>query len=421
MSGPVMDRQFPGDLSRYLESETPWAEGLLRKCISFPSIPGEEAGVMGFLQDTLRSLGGETTEMPIGEDLRGDADFVANPSNTPYSSRPNLLNRRKGARGGRSLIVCGHADVAPGTGEGAFSPRTENGYIFGRGACDDKGPLVAWLLALKALDHFRVQLDGDVETHVVIEEEVGGNGALSLIQSGRKADGVVVLEPSDLDVHPACRGALWFRIEVEGRSTHMATIQEGVNAAKEAIAVIQSLEKYEGRLLADSRDNPLFARYERPVMVNIGMLHSGDWPSTLPALATIEGGVGFLPNRSLAVVRREVEEAIVEGTGSWVRDHFRVSFDRLRNEAYQIDPEHPLVKAMEAACRDAGMQPAIHGMSASCDARLYHHRGGMPVIVFGPGSLRDAHSAQEKVRISDVVKAAHALFCLTYRWGGWNG
>ena len=421
MKRRILDTHMLADLGSYLESQKQWAVSTLSSCIAFQSTSGNEVGVTPFLEEILRTLKGDTVAVPVPEELRDDSDFSQHSSAQPYSLRPNLVHRKKGSGNGRSLIVSGHSDVVPAAWEGAFSPCVKNGYLYGRGACDDKGPLVAWLLALKALEHFGVELEGDLETHVVIEEEVGGNGALSLIRAGRKADGVIVLEPSELHIHPACRGALWFRIDVEGRSTHMASIQDGVNAAMEAISVIQSLERYENRLLKDSRDQPLFSRYERPVMVNIGMFQSGDWPSTLPAHATIEGGVGFLPNRSLEVVRQEVADAILDGTGSWVRDHHRVSFDRLHNEAYQIPSEHPLVNAMVSSCEAAGLSSKVHGMSASCDARLYYHRGGMPVIVFGPGSLRDAHSEQEKVGIVDLVKAAQSLFCMTYHWGGWIG
>jgi acetylornithine deacetylase len=281
--------------------------------------------------------------------------------------------------------------------------------------------MVSALLALRTLDHFGIELAGDLETQLVIEEEVGGNGALALILAGRRADGVVVLEPSDLDIHPAGRGALWFRVDVAGRSTHMAYIREGVNAAKEAIKVIRALEQYEQRLIADSRDNPLFARYEQPVMVNIGMLHSGDWPATVPAQATIEGGVGFLPNRNLEIVKKEVQEAIVKGTDDWVRGHHQVSFGRLHNEAYQLEADHPLVAALQRACGDAEVEPVVCGMVASCDARLYYHRGGMSPVVFGPGTARYAHSREEQVRISDVQRAAESLVHLTRHWCGWAG
>ena len=138
-----------------------------------------------------------------------------------------------------------------------------------------QGPAVSGLLALRALDHLGIELCGDLETQVVIEEETGGNGALAVILAGRRADGVVVLECADMDVHPAGRGAIWFRIDVEGKSTHMAYIREGVNAVKEAFRIIQALERYEQRLIDTSRGNPLFARYEQPVMVNVGVVQSG--------------------------------------------------------------------------------------------------------------------------------------------------
>jgi acetylornithine deacetylase len=416
-----LDRALAADLSSYLASQEEWVTGVLARLISFKSTSGSEKEVTGFVKEVLGTLDGELIEVPVPGQLRGDPDYVANSSEQPYASRPNLVFRKQGRGNGRSLVVSGHTDVVPAGWDGAFSARRDGGYIYGRGACDDKGPLAAWLLALRALDQFGIVPSGDLETHVVIEEEVGGNGALTLITAGRKADGVIVLEPSELVIHPACRGALWFRIEVEGRSTHMASIQDGVNAATQAIAVIHSLERYEGRLMADSRGNPMFSRYERPVMVNIGVFTAGDWPSTLPAHAVIEGGVGFLPNRTLEVVRREVAEAVVDGTGPWVRDHHVVSFTRLHNEAYQVDPGHPLVKAMEAGCTAAGLPAVVHGMSASCDARLYYHRGGMPVCVFGPGTLKDAHSEQERIAVADILKAAGALVCMTHEWGGWGG
>jgi acetylornithine deacetylase len=346
-------------------------------------------------------------------------DYSPAPAQQPYSARPNLINLRRGKGGGRSLILCAHSDVVPADWPEAFTPRLEGDVLYGRGAADDKGPLVSGLLALRALDHFGIDLKGDLETHVVIEEETGGNGALALVLAGRRADGVLVLECADMDVHPAGRGALWFRVDIEGKSTHMAFIREGVNAASEAFKVIQALGRYEQRLIATSRDNPLFARYEQPVMVNIGMLSAGDWPATVPAHATIEGGVGFLPNRDLETVRREVAEAVLDQTGAWVRDHHQVSFTRLHNEAYQLPIDHPLAVAMYTGCQTAGLASEVCGMVASCDARLYYLRGGMAPVVFGPGFARYAHSRLEQIKISDVIGAAEALVYLTRNWCGW--
>jgi acetylornithine deacetylase len=408
------------ELRAYLDRQRGWVAETVSQLIAYPSISGKEQEITSFLEQLVGDMSGVLSKTAVPESLGADIDYSpALPDAQPYSARPNLINFRRGRGAGRSLIVCGHTDVVPADWAEAFTPRIEGDVIFGRGACDAKGPLAAGLLALRALDHLDIQLAGDLETHLVIEEEVGGNGALALLLEGRRADGVIVLEPSELAVHPAGRGALWFRIDIEGRSTHMAYIREGVNAAKEAIKVVQALERYEQRLIADSRGNPLFARYEQPVMVNIGMLNCGDWPASVPARATIEGGVGFLFNRSLEVVRREVTAAVLDGTGDWVRDHHRVSFERLHNEAYQLDADHPLPAALYAACGEAGITSEICGMVASCDARLYCHRGGMPAVVFGPGSARHAHGRHEQVKVSDILQAAEALVYLTRQWCGW--
>lgn len=416
-----MTQDLGREIQSYLEGQRAWVNQVLSQLIAIPSTAGNEQEVVAFLEEVLGRMGGELQKVPVGEGIQMDPDYSPAPAKSPYSTRPNLVNVRRGQGQGKDLIVCGHTDVVPADWDEAFTPRLEGDVLYGRGACDDKGPVAAWLLALRTLDHYGIQLGGDLETHLVIEEEVGGNGALAMILDGRRADGVVVLEPSELNIHPAGRGALWFRIDIEGRSTHMAYILEGVNAAKEAIKVIQALERYEGQLVEDSRGNPMFERYEQPVMVNVGMVHSGDWPATVPAQATIEGGVGFLPNRNLEKVKREVTAAILDGTGDWVRDHHRVSFDRLHNEAYQLAPDHPLVDALHRGCVDAGLDPEVCGMVASCDARLYYHRGDMPPVVFGPGSARHAHSRDEQIRVGDILLAAESLVHLTRHWCGWIG
>jgi acetylornithine deacetylase len=411
---------FARDLHAYLDTQRDWVVDVLSQLIAYPSTSGKEQEITAFIEALMSSMRGELWKLPVADSLKSDPDYSPTPAEQPYAVRPNLVNFRRGQGQGRSLIISGHTDVVPADWPDAFTPRLEGDVIFGRGACDDKGPVVAGLLALRALDHFNIQLLGDLETHLVIEEETGGNGALALVLGGRHADGVIVLEPSELNIHPAGRGALWFRVDIEGRSTHMAYIREGVSAVKEAIKVIQALERYERHLIADSRGNPMFARYEQPVMVNIGILNGGDWPSTVPARATIEGGVGFLPNRNLDIVRGEVAAAILDGTGDWLRDHHRLSFERLHNEAYQLEADHSLVLALRAACGEAGLSPEVCGMVASCDARLYYHRGGMPPLVFGPGTARHAHSRHEQIRVSDIMSAAEALVLLTRHWCGWG-
>jgi acetylornithine deacetylase len=239
-----------------------------------------------------------------------------------------------------------------------------------------------------------------------------------MILAGHIANAALVLEPTDLQIHPANRGAIWYRIRIKGKSAHMGRIREGISAHDKAMQVIEILRRYERRLIGESRGVPLFERYEQPVQLNVGIVRAGDWPATVPGECVIEGGVGFLPNKKMADVKWELEEAIRREADEWTREHFALDFPKLHNDAYQTDPEHPFVQAVAATCREAGLGSEVFGWNVSCDARLYHHRGKMPTVVFGPGDPAQAHAAGERISTAQIADAATATALLITRWCG---
>jgi len=95
-----------------------------------------------------------------------------------------------------------------------------------------------------------------------------------------------------------------------------------------------------------------------------------------------------------------------------------VVFEKLQNEAYATPEDHPAVAAFRdasVAVRGAG---EVTGFLASCDARLFYHRGRMPTIVFGPGDLLMAHSDIESIQMSDIVTAAKIVARFILSWCG---
>jgi acetylornithine deacetylase len=152
------------------------------------------------------------------------------------------------------------------------------------------------------------------------------------------------------------------------------------------------------------------------VQLNVGIVRAGDWPSTVPGECLLEGGVGFLPNKRLADVKRELEEALRAEADEWTREHFQLDFPKLHNDAYQTDPAHPFVQATAAACAEAGLKSEVFGWNVSCDARLYHHRGKMPTVVFGPGQISQAHATGEWIDVRQMGEAATAMALLVARW-----
>lgn len=405
------------DVPSLIAGATDEAADLLCSLIEFRSVAGDEAEVQKYLAGRLRGLGFDAHLVPIHAGIEADADYTPVPGHKGYEGRANVVAVIPGSGGGRSIILNSHTDVVPGTDD-LFAPRVEDGVIYGRGACDAKGQCVTIIMALNALKAAGVRLKGDVTAQFVVEEEAGGNGALSVIMDGYRADGAVILEGTGLRIAPSNRGAVWFKLEVEGKATHMGRWREGMNAIDETTAILDIMREYEKELVAGSHGDPLFPDPAGTVKVNLGTIHGGEWPSMVAPKCMVEGGIGFLPNKRLAEVRAEVRAAIEARASEWSKEHYKLTFDRLHNEAYRTDPEHPMVKALHASAEKVLGPTEVFGMTASCDARLFYHRGGMPTIVFGPSDISFAHAAHEQIRMADMVAAAQVLADFVMEWCG---
>ena len=407
------------DIRAAVEERAGQAREFLTDLIGLESVSGSESEAISLCLGKFAGAGCECTLAALSDDIKQDPEYSHPTDPVSYDGRANLVALRQGSGGGRSVILQTHIDIVPaGDWHDAFAPREEGDLIYGRGACDAKGHIAAIWLALSALEDMGVRLAGDVQAQIVVEEEFGGNGALALIRQGYKADAVIVCESTELQIHPANRGAIWFRIEIEGLPRHMGCKHEGISAIDLSYKVIQALYDYEKRIIADSANYPGFERYTNPVQVNVGMLHSGEWPSMVAANATIEGGVGFLPNRSMEQVKLEVGEVIEAIDDAWLREHYRLSFPRLHNDSYEIDHSHPAVLALHEACKATGLNSEILGWNVSCDARLYAKVGKMPTMVFGAGSILDAHAREEKIDFRDILKASEAIARFVMDWCG---
>jgi len=392
---------------------------LLIKLISYPSLVGQEDEIIGYLFDRFKALQVDVESIPYPDDLMEDEDYVHYDGERPLSQRKNLVITRKGGEEGRSVILQAHTDIVPAKDwKDAFKGRRDGDIIYGRGACDDKGEVALIYIIFKILDELDIELKGDLFAQIVTEEEVGGNGALALIKQGYRAEGVVILEGSDLQIQPANRGAIWFQIWVGGKSVHMGRIEEGVSAIDKAIQIIDIFRRYEKRLIEESKGYPLFERYERPVQMNIGIFNAGDWPSTVPGEVTMEGGIGFLPNKSMSQIKQDLIEAIESEGDEWLKSHYKIEFNKLRNDSYELSPTHPLVITLKNSCDMARLDSEVFGLNVSCDARLYAKRANLPTLVFGPGDIADAHSDSEHISLVDIQKAAKGLLIFLMNWCG---
>ncbi len=409
-SARILDRAVDGLLAD--------AGRLLEELIRIPSPVGGEREAQEFLHGWLSARGLACSLMEADPELESDPDYV--PCAADGRHAPNVRMSIGRSAGGRSLALNSHMDVVPPDDATGCTCTREEGLIRGRGACDAKGQVVTLCLAMLAVAESGVELCGECAGLSVVEEEAGGNGTLAWLRTGERTDGCVVLEPSGLAVHPANRGALWFRIEVRGRATHMGRWWEGRSAFEDLEKTLAEVRAYGEELVRRSRDVPLFPSDPSPVHVNIGVVRAGDWPSTVPARAEARGAVSLLPNASLAEVRAGLEEAVRRARERQGVEA-EVCFDGVANAPFALDASHPLSSLLAESVKQVRGRAEVSGYLASCDARLVYHRAGIPAVVFGPGDLRDAHSASEKISLEDIRDAARALARLITAWCGSPG
>ena len=199
------------DIKAAVENAAAEAREFLNDIIPIRSTPGNEHEVIALCGKQFASAGCKCDLVELTDDIVNDPEYSHPETPLAYKGRHNLAAKRAGTGGGRSVILQSHADVVPaGDWNEAFDVRQDGDYVIGRGACDAKGQIAAIWLALKALDDLHAQLSGDIHAQIVVEEEVGGNGALALIRQGYRADAVLIAEGTQLQVHPANRGAVWF-------------------------------------------------------------------------------------------------------------------------------------------------------------------------------------------------------------------
>jgi acetylornithine deacetylase len=382
-------------------------QSFLCDLMRFPSTPGQEAAAMDYLRAAVSNLGCEVTVCPLSNAIRQDRDYSDPIPDIEYDGRYCLRVRLPGSGGGQCVLFNTHIDVVPAS-EGmaeAFTPRVEQGIVYGRGACDAKGQAACLYALLRALRHER--LAGDAIVHFVVEEENGGNGSLAMARRGERADACVVLEPTDGHLYTSVRGAVWFRLVFRGKAGHSGTAgatRSALLLARDAMAV---LESYHADLLRASRGLRLFDGHPNPMPLTFGRLQAGNWPAAAPSAATLEGVLELLPNKSKEQVMAEFRDRLLDA-GHFTPDNLDIHF-MYRHDSSVLDPDHALPLALLRAASTSGRPLTVAGMPASCDAWFYNNQLGIPTVVAGPGSLKVAHSREEQIALADVLGFAALL------------
>ncbi|MCC6629986.1 MAG: ArgE/DapE family deacylase [Chloroflexi bacterium] len=425
---PDPDAALVATIRGAIEARRDATVGLLQALVRVPSVTGDEGAVQDVVEAALRARGLTIDRWEATPEEMAPYLGVVGQQRV-WDGRPNLAGVRAGAGGGRSILLNAHVDtVDPGDpaawSHPPLSATLAGDRLYGRGACDMKGGLVSYLAALDALDAVGIQLAGEVRLVATVGEEDGGLGALSAVLRGHRADAALITEPTRLAVVTAQGGSAVFRLTVPGRAAHAAMRDEGVSALEKFLPLLAALQDLERERNA-TLDHPLYAGMTNKVPVNIGVVRTGNWASTVPESLVAEGRVGLAPGEDIDAFRALVTERIMATAARdpWLRDHppalvwFGGQFAPAETPA-----DAPLVTALrQAHARVTGQPPPIEAVTYGADMRLFIEYGGMPCVMYGAGDIRVAHAPDEWLAIDDLLTAATTLAVFLVEWCGRAG
>ena len=389
----------------------------LQALVRVPSITGSEESVAAWAAEALRDLGLSVEVVtPDPGSIRADPDWPG--EEMPRTSLPVVIGRA-GRPGGRRIILSGHLDVVPPGDLATWTADPWGGEIrdaslYGRGACDMKGGVGAIMAAVRSLGASD-ELDGlggELLVALVPSEEDGGQGTLAAIRAGVTGDLAIIPEPSNLDIVVAHAGAITFRLTVPGRAAHASQRREGVSALDKLWVLSKALEADEARRNAAETD-PLMTALGLPYPTIIGIVAGGEWASTVLDRVTADGRYGVRLGQTAADAEDELRAVVAAActADDFLRDHpATVEITGGRFGSARVPSDHPLAVGLaDVAERVTGRRPALLGEPYGADMQMFVNVGRTPCVIFGPGDVKVAHSADEHVPLDEVETCARVL------------
>jgi acetylornithine deacetylase/succinyl-diaminopimelate desuccinylase-like protein len=289
--------------------------------------------------------------------------------------------------GQAGVVFSGHLDTPPIGDYWSFSQsQLAGGRMYGRGAADMKGTVIAMLQAAQDLVARKVP----VALALTTDEETSMQGAMALAKTLplRRAKSVVVGEPTGLRVAHAEKGVLDLSIETRGKAAHGAMPHLGENAISKMMRILRGLEGFKGRIA-----HPELGM----VTMNIGTFSGGNRINVVPNKATSEVDIRFPPPYSPDQLYKEIEEHLRR-----IKTPFTLR-RILSMTSVQIDPNSDHVRILqEVAATESAV--LVHASEA-----VYYSQINPRVVIFGAGDEELSHQANEYVKVEAVARASEVL------------
>ena len=380
--------------------------------------------------DLLSDLVAIPSVNPMGRDLSGPIYFEANVTEylrrffinlgCPHEvvevspGRCNVLAKFESPDATQTFLLDAHQDTVPVDGMTIppFEPTIKDGRLYGRGSSDVKGGMAAMLWAFRRLVLEKPAGAASVVMSCTCDEEATTTGINDLIrywQPGddrstllnEQPDAAIIAEPTLLDVVVAHRGVTRFVINTEGRACHSSDPTQGVNAIYRMARLVSCLEEYAVELPGRSPAHPLCG----PATLSVGLISGGASVNVVPDECSIEVDRRLTPGDNAD----EAYDGIRNFLTSKLDFEFEMMPPYIVSPTLSNDDNGWLADGLQNHISDvAGPHDSVgvpYGTHASrtCSA-------GVPSVVFGPGSIDQAHTKDEWIEVDQLEKAGEVYF-----------
>ena len=322
-----------------------------------------------------------------------------------FPGRPNVIAHWPNQNGAKTLMFESHMDTV--TVEGMtvdpFAADIRDGRMYGRGTCDTKGTMAAFLTAM-AIAHEREQLPTDKIYFVGgMSEETGCDGAKALMEHGFRTDAAIVGEPTGCQLVTCHKGPGWLEIETTGKACHASMPEKGVNAIDAMSRIVQFVHGPWNDHIRRT-NHPLLGRSTTQVTT----IQGGSKINIIPAKARAEIDGRFIPGQSFNQRVADFKRMLAEYLGP--DTPFKIVSEK-SFPSLDTPMDAPLVQKMMGLCKKAVGQETPLGVNYFADTGPFSE-AGITSVLFGAGDIAQAHTCDEYLELDQLYLATEMTLAL---------
>lgn len=359
------------------------AQDLIR--LESDSMQGHEGAVGGYIDTFYRRLGIESRKQICDGD------------------RANIVARIPGKSDKHCIMYSGHIDTVP-IGDAKLwksaplNPQIREGRLYGRGSCDMKGSIACAMYAAEYMQKHHLRPECSLLFVYDVDEENANLGLRQYLETPDKADFVIVGEPTNLQPAVGHRGVMAFTVTIQGKSCHAGQAELGKNAVYAAADVIDAIRELQRDL------EKITQIYLGSPSIHVTQIQGGSKVNVVPdkAVLRIDRRLVFgedekSSSKQLALVLEKVQEKSGCGCRMEVTTYCPPGI---------TDEGLPALRFISRLLDAKRMDSVPKAFEASCEAGMLQGKLGIPVVIWGPGSIEQAHKIDEFIELEQLYKGA---------------